>query len=303
MYISLMIMGSIIVILLIQLICLKRAIRKLRTDFARVRKNNQAQQNLCLTYPEKQLELLAAEINDAIGMYYEAQAGYQQNVRDIRKEITNLSHDLRTPLTSILGYMELMNPEELNEEQQKIVEVVKRRGNQLNDLIEQLYEYARLENQEYALRLEKLDLYRIVKEHVLEAYLDFEKAGIELQIQLPKEAKPLFIQGDRKGMERVLENLTSNTVKYCGSQAVISLKEEASKVVIMYQTPRGELSEFDVAHLFERFYKKDTARVEHQSSGLGLTIAKLLVEQMGGTIYAKTDQDSLFLILNFPKLS
>ena len=293
---------GIIIYLSLRLLLLKQSLRTLRKDFVQVKKNHQAEQHLQLQYPDQDLELLAVEINDFITFYYEKQAIFQRNVKSIRTEITNLSHDLRTPLTSILGYLELLNIEELSKEQKQVFEVVKRRSYQLNDLIEQLYEYARLENHEYSIKLEKVDLYRVVQEHLLGAYIEFENKGIDFSLKLPKEGKPLWIQADSKCMERVLWNLTSNTLKYCSGKANVILKEEQKYVSLIYQSLRGELTEYDILHLFDRFYKKDSARTENQSSGLGLTITRLFVEQMGGSIYAYGDEEFLNVQCKFPMI-
>ena len=287
-------------ILMLHLIQLKRNIRKLRLDFKEATSSQEAQRNVTTSLSDKGLERLAAQINQYIGEYYEEQARCRQNVKEIRSEITNLSHDLRTPLTSILGYLELLKPEELKEEQLQILAVVKRRGYQLNDLINELYEYARLENQEYVMRQDRLDFYRMVKEHLLEAYLEFEQAGIDLTPDLPEQSKAIWILADEKCLERVLANLTSNTIKYSTGEAMVSLREEKDWVCLTYRTLRGELSDYDGSHLFDRFYRKDTSRTDVKSSGLGLTIAKLMVEQMNGRIYANSDRDNLYITVRLP---
>lgn len=291
-----------VIYLLLRLFYMKKNIRALRKDFIQARRNQHAEQHLQLQYPDQELELLAKEMNDSIAFYYEEQERFKKNVKKIRNEITSLSHDLRTPLTSVLGYLDLLDEKELTTEQNQVIEVVKRRSYQLNDLIEQLYEYSILENQEYSLTMEPIDLYRIVQEHLLGVYTEFENKGIELTLIFPKEKKPVWIQADMKCMERVLSNLTSNTLKYCTGTARVLVKLESKSVHLIYRSLRGDLTEYDILHLFDRFYKKDNARVANQSSGLGLTITKLLVEQMGGSIYAYGDEEFLNLECRFPLL-
>lgn len=279
---------------------LKKGVVDLRKKFVEVKENHQSQQCVTLAYPNQELEKLAYEINEYVGAYFMQQAEFRQNVRDIRSEITNLSHDLRTPLTSILGYLDLIESQNLTSDQIKALEVIKRRSLQLNSLVEQLYEYARLENNEYRMCLEPIDIYRILKEHILDSYSEFEEAGIYMIPHLPEQNQGIYIQADRNGLERILNNLTSNTLKYCNGSAGISLEIENDFAVLIYQTARGELSDYDVLHLFDRFYRKDQARAASQSSGLGLTVTKLLVEQMNGKIYARAEDESLEIILRFP---
>lgn len=291
------------IILGLHLYSLRKGIQDLRTDFHEIKENRQAERHLNLSVPDGELELLAVEINEYIACYYQELENLKNNSKGIRKEITHISHDLRTPLTSILGYMELLYDENLSKEQKEVYEVIRRRSYQLSDLVEQLYEYARLGNQEFYYEMERLDLYRILKEHLLSFFPEFEQKDIHFEPVFPQTVKPLWIKADGKCIERVLTNLTSNTLKYSGGEAKVILKEEKKSICLTYQTKRGDLSEYDIAHMFDRFYTKEGRQHTKQSSGLGLAITRLFVEQMGGNIEAYGDQEYLYINCRFSHFS
>ncbi|MGN0142173.1 MAG: sensor histidine kinase [Roseburia sp.] len=289
------------IFLLIRFFSLKIGILRLEESFRAACGNRQGEQHICCSVPDKHLEKLAAECNRYISEFYRERYQHANEVTTIRREITNLSHDLRTPITSIIGYVDLMAEEGMTQEQTENLAVVKRRAEDLNELIEQLYDYVRLENMELKPQKKRLDLFRIFREHLLRFYDEFEKKGIALQLEFPKEEAPIWIDGDPVFLERVFSNLTSNTIKYCGGRASISLRreQEDSRAVITYRSPRGGLSDYDIHHLFDRYYQKDQSRSNSRSSGLGLTIAKLYVEQMGGRISAWGDVEELYIEIAF----
>lgn len=303
MVIAIIALGILCMILGLHLFFVKRGIQKLRMEFHEIKENRQAERHLKLSIPDRELELLAVEINEYIACYYQELEILKSNSKEIRNEITYLSHDLRTPLTSILGYMELLYDENMTKEQKEIYKVIRRRSYQLSELVEQLYEYARLGNQEFYYEMERLDLYRILQEHLLSFYPEFERKNINLAPVFPQIVKPLWIKGDGTCMERVLTNLTSNTLKYSEGEAKVVLKEEKKSICLTYQTNRGDLSEYDIAHLFDRFYTKEGKQNTKQSSGLGLAITRLFIEQMGGSIEAYGDPEYLYICCRFSHFS
>ena len=290
----------IVVYLFIHLILLEKSIKDLKNDFISIKDTKEVERYLTINFPDKNLEELAMEINDYIDSYFKNNYQLKNTIREVRGEITNISHDLRTPLTSILGYLELLNEEELTSEQKEIISVVKRRSLGLKDLIEQLYEYTRLENKEYNIKIEKIDLYKVLQEHILEFYMEFEKKNIDFKLSMPKEAKPIWINGDIKCIKRIITNLTNNALKDTNGEAEVNLKVKGNIVRFTYITTRGSLTDYDIKHIFDRFYKKDLSRSVSNSSGLGLTITRIFTERMGGDIYAHGDDEYLYIVCSFP---
>lgn len=299
MVLAIIILSLLVIYLFLRLFILKSSIKQLKNDFNEIKLNTHVERHLKIKSPDNDLEALAKEINEYISYYFRRQDELKDDIKEIRSEITNLSHDLRTPLTSILGYLELIDKNHLPDDEKKNFEVVKRRCYQLNGLIQQLYDYTRLESNEYKLQLKRVDLYRIVQEHILGFYMEFMNNNIDLQVVLPEDKKPLWIMADEQCIERVLTNLTTNALKYAGTEARIILKNESEKISLVYKTPRNGLSDYDIAHIFDRFYKRDSARTSAQSSGLGLTITRLFVERMDGRIYARWDDEYLYIYCDF----
>lgn len=280
----------------LRLFRLKRSIRALSSDFKEARNNLNAEQHVELTSPDRDLEEMAVQLNQYIQTYFNERYRQENALKAVGDEITCLSHDLRTPVTSILGYLDFMEEEGLTDGQEEALAVVRRKAYDLNILVEQLYEYARLENEDYPVRKEKLDLYRILREHLLGNYLDFKMKGIEPDLQLPDTEGPVWVMGDKVCVERVLSNLTSNAAKYTEGEVRVSLKCEGRYAQITYRTGRGDLTEFDIAHLFDRFYRKGQNGRTVKSSGLGLTIAKLYMERMEGSAQAWGEEDFLNIV-------
>jgi signal transduction histidine kinase len=284
---------------MIHLLLLKKAIRKLTKDYKCSKENIQGEQHVLIGLYDNDLELLAEQLNKSLENHFIEKYNHNQSVQSIKQEITNLSHDLRTPLTSILGYIDFVKSDNLTQEQVAALGTIKQRALQLNHLIDQLYEYTRLENDEISLHLEQIDLYKILREHLLSYYYDFAHHDIVLDLQLPPENQPVWITGDIKSIERVLSNLTSNAIKYSGGNTLVALKAENNQVVLTYRTARQELSHYDILHLFDKFYKQDIARSNTKSSGLGLTISKLYIEKMKGKMEALGDDEYLYISCSF----
>lgn len=277
--------------LALRLFIVKKSIKELLKDFSDVIKNKEAEQHVQILAPDTDIEKLAGKMNEYVSYHFETSYEHQRKLKEVENEITNLSHDLRTPLTSILGYLDVMSTDNLSKDQKECIDIVKRRGRNLNDLIRQLYEYARAQNEEYFLDMQKLDIYRTIREYLLGYYFDFEKNNIDFKLTMPENPAPIYIMADKKRLNRVLTNLTSNAVKYCGGRLEVILNKEK----LIYKTLRGDLTDNDIEHLFDRFYMKDEKRRDIIGSGLGLTITKLFVEQMGGRVCSYGDDVYLYI--------
>lgn len=280
---------------------LKKSIRRLTADFKAARENLEGEQHVQVASPDKELEVFAEQLNQYIEAYHTLKYSYEDAVQSIRDEITNLSHDLRTPLTSILGYLDFMKEEKLTDEQEEALLVIKRRAYNLNSLIEQLYEYARVKNGDASMKSEPIDMFKTLREHLLSFYSEFEQKNIDLELRFPEEERPIWVLGDQNYMNRVLVNLTSNTIKYGGEKVLISLVCAEHRLTITYRSFRGALTNYDIVHMFDRFYRKDSARNMNESSGLGLTIAKLYLERMKGSIEARGDEKYLYITCTLPE--
>ncbi|SFH43864.1 hypothetical protein SAMN05216405_3356 [Lachnospiraceae bacterium NLAE-zl-G231] len=287
----------IVLALAMRLFSLRRGLLLIRRDLKEINDEGISLRHLTAESPDTHLQELAGEINRYIDASFAKSRMESMREQEILAEITNISHDLRTPLTSISGYLELIGEEELSQEQKENLDVVQRRTAYLNQLIAQLYEYSRLENREFPLKQERLDITHLFKEHILASYGEFEKAGLKLTLRLTDE--PLWISADENGLLRIFHNLTSNCLKYGQKEASISLECTAGQAVLTFRNPAEGFTEKDAEQIFHRFYRKDASR-NAQGSGLGMSVAKLLSEQMGGRLDAQLEEGMLAIRLLLP---
>lgn len=257
-------------------------------ELGEIRENPEANRTLKIGEPDMKLEMLLCEINDWLRQAQKERIEAALREKIFCQEIENISHDLRTPLTSILGYMNLMDKELLPEEPQEYLEVVERKAKALEKLTEDFYALTRLEVGEYQLNPVRMDVNRTLNERALDYYPAFEKKDVEV-LMFTKE-EPVWIWGDELAVERIFNNLLHNMTKYAKGLAEISLRAEEKFVKIEFVNDAGGLKEEETERIFERFYMADASRTSH-SSGLGLPIARSLAREMDGDITACLEED------------
>ena len=252
---------------------------------------------ILLSCSNKQLRGLALGINKNLEEKQKSEAKYKKMDLELRKAISNMSHDLRTPLTSIMGYMQLIDDNSLAEDENKpYIDIIKNRTKSLENLITSFYDLSRLEGNEYKFDLKSLNLNNIVCECVASSYNDFLSFEVEPKIDI--EEKPCFIIGDEVAVKRVFSNLIQNIIKYGKGNVVIALKRSNDNIVTIFQNAAPNLSDEDAKHLFERFFTADRARTG-KSTGIGLAITKQFVEQMGHEISAELAYGNLSIIIRW----
>lgn len=223
--------------------------------------------------------------------------------RNKNELITNVSHDLRTPLTSINGYVDLLKENEFKDKKKfdEYIAVVDRRSKGLTTLVNELFEYTTLNSSDIKLNFDYVDIVTLVSHIANEYSVIFERSGLKLERNIIN--KEIFMELDVDKMVRVFQNLLSNANKYSleNSTVTLSLKEEESSVIISISNSTAEITEEDVPNIFSRFYKADKSRSEQDSSGLGLSIAKRIIELHGGSITVNLSNNLITFKINVPK--
>lgn len=243
--------------------------------------------------PNRSAEELLAAISDLQRLGQDRESDYRRQEKAIRQQISNISHDLRTPLTSILGYLQLLEGDGLTpQERKEYMDVVRGRAKALQSLITSFYDLSRLEGGEFPLARERVDLYHILSELVAEFYNDFEQYGFDMTVELA-ESLPA-VTADPAGVLRVFTNLIRNALEHGHSRMSIRLFQEGGVIVSSFSNDAGDLTEEDVGHVFDRFFTADKMRTG-QSTGLGLAIVKAMVDQMGHRVEARLE-DGMFTI-------
>ena len=229
---------------------------------------------------------LASEINVQLGMLRKERHRYQQGDQELKDAVTNISHDLRTPLTAICGYLDLLENEEKSENVERYLSQISNRTEALKNLTEELFRYSVVTSSQ-DLKLERLNMVQVLEESLLSFYGVMQEKGIHPQIHLPEE--PVYRQLDAGALNRIFSNIISNALKYSDGDFSVTMKKDGS---IQFANTAKELNAVTVGRLFDRFYTVDAGR---NSTGLGLSIAKLLTERMGGMITAEYRDDQLYI--------
>ncbi|MBA4601012.1 sensor histidine kinase [Thermoactinomyces mirandus] len=204
-----------------------------------------------------------------------------------KKMISNISHDLRTPLTSVMGYLEEILSGSVKSEKEKMeyVKVTYQKSIRLHSLLESFFELSKIEAQDIKVELKEVELVSLAEECILSFYHDFTRENLKVEINLPRD--PVVVLGDRKSLERILYNLFSNALRYGKDGGVIGLTmTESGDEVTLEVWDRGQgIRKQDMPYIFRRLYTGDRSRnTMHKGSGLGLTITRKLVELNQGSI-------------------
>lgn len=190
---------------------------------------------------------------------------------------------MRTPLTSILGYLELIERENVTVEGWEDLEVVRRKARFLQRLVSQFYDLSRISGGDYPLQMEDVDIGRIVRETAADHYQELAAGGRQVEIEIPDKPVPAY--ADKDALTRIIANLLENMAKYGESSLRIRLEEMEQKISILFENDVEAWEEDSAERVFERFYVNDSSRSQG-STGLGLTIARSLAERMGGSLSA-----------------
>lgn len=278
---------------------LKGALKKAAGELKAMEESPERGGILLLSFPDKGMEELLEALNRYVLLTRKERIFYQNREKALRAQIENISHDLRTPLTAIIGYLELLDVGKLGAEDAAAVERVGKKAKNLQRLIGNFYDLSRLEMNDYHLRMERLELVHFAKEVSLLFYQEFEKKKISVQFEAPKE--PLYLLTDTGALERIFHNMLQNALRYAESSLYIGILEEKDNIHIVFENDTSVLKQADAERLFERFYVQEKSRTS-QSTGLGLTISKLLTEAMGGSVEAALEGERLRIRYVFKKL-
>ena len=235
---------------------------------------------------------LAADINGQLRLLRQERQRCQQGDAELKAAVTNISHDLRTPLTAICGYLDLLAREDCSDEARRYLDIIQGRAHSLRELTEELFRYSVIVSEEREPALEPISLNAALEESIASAYTSLSAAGICPCIHICEEK--VIRQLDKGLLSRILGNILSNAAKYSDGDLDISLENNGE---IRFRNSASRLDKLQTEKLFDRFYTVEAAR---HSTGLGLSIARDLTERMGGKISAGYENGSLTVILNFP---
>lgn len=249
--------------------------------------------NLKTTSIDKDVENLIQSINLIFDSKQKIVAEKKENEEKLRASITNMSHDLRTPLTSIIGYLQMIKSEKQSEgDKKEYIEIVERRTKSLQQLINSFYDLSRIEGNEYKFNYKKVNLSNVLCENIAVFYNDFINNNIEPIIEVEENIKEII--SDDVAISKIFSNLIGNMIKHGGNFVKITLKQEDNLIVTEFINNVTEVTEENLDKLFDRFYTVDNSRSD-KNTGLGLYITKILVERLGYFIDAKMEEENLII--------
>ena len=237
---------------------------------------------------EKELVELAQLLNEMSDKHNKESVELINKDRRLKETLTSVSHDIRTPLTSLKGYFELLMSEEDTDKKLQYAGVMNERMDNLSDLLDELFTYTKLQNQDYKLELEECDMTKLVLDTIFSFYESFKQAKIEPKLDI--DEKKHMVMANDVAMKRVISNIVKNAVVHGVGQLEISYGVDEEKLYFICKNKVAHPENIDVTQIFDRFYKADKARSE-KSTGLGLAIAKEFTEKMGGSIKAELEGD------------
>ncbi len=280
-------------ILSIKILLIYKSIKEIRRGFSE-KLEDDTNTLISISSTDKAICALANDINIQLRRLRKQQLRFQLGDTEIKNAVTNISHDLRTPLASICGNLDLLEQEELSEAASRYTEVIRNRSEVLTQLTEELFRYSVIMTAESDGIKEPVIINNVLEECIAASYTALTERNIFPDIQMPQEK--IIRNLDRSALARVFSNLLNNAVKYSDGDLKITLYQTGE---IIFSNTASGLTEVQVGKLFDRFYTVETAR---KSTGLGLAITRTLVEQMKGTIYANYKNSILSICILFPDM-
>ena len=296
MYIMIGVLSVLILILIGILISYKRQIK----DICRqLRFLQECDSNMLITTEMKKghIEELAELLNTLLKERKRERADYQKKEQMIADIYTNLSHDIRTPLTSLDGYFQLLEETQEENDRKRYIQIIQERIESLKEMLEELFTYTKLQNGTYELKLEPQNVGQILKETVFSYYDDWAEQEISPQFEITEE--PVWIRGNKQALRRTIQNIIKNGLDHGNKEIRIQLSRNEKQMELVFQNKIEPGEQIDISRVFERFYKADKARSK-SSTGLGLSIAKGFVEKMHGEIAAEIKEDWFCIKISFP---
>lgn len=279
--------AGIITALALKIYLMKKSAREIRDSFAE-KTATDTNTLIDISSSDRDMRLLADSVNIQLKNLREQRLRYEMGDAELKNAVVNISHDLRTPITAVSGYLSLLEKEEKSETVCRYIDIIKNRTEAMTALTEELLRYSVIVSGENNAPC-KLNLCEALEESTAAFYAALTEKHIVPVITMPE--KKVMRSLDKDALSRVFANLFGNAVKYSDGDLAVTLTESGK---ITFENTASALDKVQVGRLFDRFYTVETAR---RSTGLGLSIAKTLTEQMGGSITADYQNKKLIITI------
>lgn len=287
------ILTVIILCLVIKICLLKRSAEQIAKSFHE-RMTIDTNTMIDLPSRDKDMQSLANSINTELKKLKNDRHRYQQGDTELKNAVTNISHDLRTPLTAICGYLDMLDHEEQTENSQRYLRIIRGRTEIMKQLTEELFRYSVFTTVSNGTSSEPVILNSMLEDSLSAFYTALKQSRITPSVSLPDQKVQRLL--NRNALSRIFSNIIGNAVKYSDGDLEITLSEEGE---VCFSNHADKLDEIQVGRLFDRFYTVETASSD--ATGLGLSIARALTEQMGGSISAQYTDGIITVKVSFPE--
>ena len=281
-----------VLFLLVRLLLLKKELKRVTKDM----KNNPDNNVMNLDFIDRDLQKMITEINVLYDRIMSIKAEGKDEERKIRESISMISHDMRTPLTSVIGYLQVAERADDKEEKNANIKIALERARYLNDLVNDFFDISLIESEQVDINIEKVNLPETICEEILAESHEIDKKGIVPEFG--QSDRNIYIRADKKKLSRIMQNLISNAVKYSEGRLEFRIDDsEIGKITMRMITDSSK--DIDTDRVFDRFYRDDPSRSKG-GAGLGLYICKRFVEMMEGSITAEQTGKEFAITICFP---
>ena len=278
--------------LTIKLYFMKKSVKEIEAGLKDILKSD-TNNLITISSSEKNIKKLATSLNVELKTIRKQKLQYESGNQELKKLVTNISHDLRTPLTAIKGYIDLIEKDKLSKNQEKYLNIIQKKTDELTELTEQLFDFSKTIDSDIKISKEKCNINEILEEVLASYYVIFKEKGIEPQISMCSEN--VYKKLNKASIIRIFENILSNISKYCVNNFKVELKDDGT-IIFANKVKVGLLDATTVQKIFDRYFTVENAK---KSTGIGLSIAKELVELNDGSISANFTKDTLIIEIKF----
>ena len=278
------------VILVVKLYLIKHSIKEIKNDFTNILESD-TNNIITISSSDKDIKALTINLNNNLIELRNQKLKYENGNQELKKIITNISHDLRTPLTAINGYIDLLKEEDISKTQEKYLKIIQKKSNELNELTEQLFEFSKTMDVDINIKKENCCINEILEETLISYYNIFKEKNIIPTVLICNEK--IYKAINKNSLIRIFENILSNVLKYSSGDFKVELKSNGE---IIFSNKATSLDATTVQKIFDRYFTVENAK---KSTGLGLAIVKQLVELNSGSIEANFIKDMLTIKIKF----
>ena len=292
--ISTIALAGIVFLLCFRLLFIKKEMRRITEELL----SKEDESNICVDFIDRDLQRMVLEINNLYERILRIKAENREEEKMLRESVSMISHDMRTPLTSVIGYLQVAKKSRDKEEILQNLDIALERAKYLNRLVNDFFELSLIESGQLEGKQERVNVSELICEEILAESPAIDAGGIEPVF--PQADENIYVMADRKLLTRVIQNLTSNAVKYSDGKLEFRLEELAGASRIAMTILSSTAQEIETDKIFRRFYKEDSARSKG-GAGLGLYIVKCFVECMNGRVRAEKEGEEFRVIVELEK--